>query len=44
VARLMREDGLKGCPKRRFRRLPKDALHLTLRNSGPGRAGCIWRW
>jgi transposase InsO family protein len=24
VARLMREDGLKGCPKRRFRRLPKD--------------------
>lgn len=25
VARLMREDGLKGCLKRRFRRLPKDA-------------------
>jgi len=25
VARLMRADGLKGCPKRRFRRAPNDA-------------------
>ena len=25
IARLMRDDGLKGCPKRRFRRSPNDA-------------------
>ena len=33
VARLMRADGLKGCPKRRFRRAPNDAPgHPVARN------------